>query len=226
MPTTAVAKKTGKANSVLIIEDHPLYRDALVSLLDALLGASRVIAVSTAEEGLYCASNISDLRLVMLNDDLPGLSGTEAIVAMRRACPMATLMVISASNNQCDATAAFHAGAQLFVSKTVSTRALVDTLSTVASGNTSVPHARMPSIDKSAVPQRALPTLTPRQRQILLLLLDGYSNKKISLHLNLAEVTVKMHLSAVFRALGVSNRTQAVIAARRLGLPKPLAEAI
>ncbi len=204
--------------SALVVEDHPLYRDALVHLLHAILGESKVTSVSSVEEGVRSAANISELRLILLDVGLPGLSGTEAVMAMRRTCPNATLIVVSASEDRRDVTAALRAGAQFFVSKTIGTDILSDIVRRVLAGELPEQPAWISQSGKAAFLEESLPSLTPRQRQVLVLLSNGYSNKEIGLRLDLAEVTVKMHVSSIFRALGVANRTQAVLAARRLGL--------
>ena len=151
-----------------------------------------------------------------LDPGLPGLNGAEAIGAFAKLLPTAGLVVVSASEDRREATAAFRAGAKAFVSKAVSNEALGDLLKRVLAGTVQAPewltpHGRTSAEDESS-------TLTPRQHDILALLAQGHSNKEIGLRLDLAEITVKMHVSAIFRALGVANRTQAVVAARRLGL--------
>lgn len=201
--------------AALIVEDHPLYRDALNRLLRALIVESKILAASSVEEALRIAAHVDDLRLVLLDVGLPGVNGIEAVVAIRRAFPGATIIVISASESRHDAGAALAAGARLFVSKAVSTEVLADVAHAALTGDLpKQPAWILPNGDATFVGD-SHPALTRRQRQILQLLANGYANKEIGLRLRLAEVTVKMHVSAIFRALGVTNRTQAVIAARR-----------
>ena len=209
--------KPGQHGSVLIIEDHPLYRDALVLILSQTLGEPRVHAASSVEEGLRLTPPLTDLRLVLLDVGLPGLSGTEAVAAVRTACPDATIVVISASEDRRDVSAAIRAGAQLFVSKGVATEKLAELVRGVMAGDMPAQHGWI-AASATTFLEDDLPTLTSRQREILLLLSNGHSNKEIGLRLGLAEVTVKMHVSSIFRALGVTNRTQAVRALRRFGL--------
>lgn len=203
--------------SALIIEDHPLYRDALISLLRPALGGLEVEAVSSAEEGLKLASRLQKLRLVIIDPGLPGMSGVEAIRAICNVAPFATVIAVSASDDRREVRSALGAGARMFVSKAVPanvlTRAIVDSLA----GKSQAARWIMPDGEQT-IAASDVTTLTPRQRDILTLLCKGHSNKEMGLRLNLAEVTVKMHVSAVFRVLEVANRTQAVLAARRLGL--------
>jgi two-component system, NarL family, nitrate/nitrite response regulator NarL len=205
------------AASALVVEDHPLYRDALRQLLERIFGADRVCAAASAEEGLRQASASPGLRLVLLDPGLPGMNGVEAIVAFRRQCPDAALIAVSASEERRDAMAAFRAGALAFVSKAASTEVLADLVRRAAAGELREPAWVTPA-GSAAMAEAPMPDLTQRQVEVLALLCQGHPNKEIGQRLNLAEVTVKMHVSSVFRALGVANRTQAVLEARRRGL--------
>jgi two-component system nitrate/nitrite response regulator NarL len=210
-----MATTTGTA---LIVEDHPLYRDALTQLLRRLFGDSAVAAASSAEEGLKLAQSAVDLRIILLDPGLPGMKGFEAITAFRRACPAVALIAISASEERRDAEAALRAGATAFVSKAVSNDMVSDLVRRVTAGEIGKPVWVTPTGVSELEPGSATELLTPRQVEILVLLCRGLPNKEIGLRLGLAEVTVKMHVSSVFRVLGVANRTQAVLEARRLGL--------
>ena len=199
----------------LIIDDHPLYRDALTQLLRTILSDACVKAASTAEEGLRVAEGLVDLRLVLLDFGLPGMSGTEAIAAVLRKFPEAAIVAVSASEERRDATAALRAGAKQFISKAVSTETMAEAIQRVLAGDFSGPEWLTPAGAGALAPgEHSL--LTPRQLEILSQL--HLPNKEIGLRLGLAEVTVKMHVSSIFRALSVANRTQAMQAARRLSL--------
>ena len=113
--------------------------------------------------------------------------------------------------------AALRAGARIFVSKAVSTDMLGNLLRRVLASEVDKPEWITPQGTNSLEDEPSL-VLTPRQREILSLLAQGHPNKEIGLRLGLAEITVKMHVSAIFRTLNVANRTQAVLVARRLGL--------
>ena len=204
------------AGSALIVEDHPLYRDALTLLLKGVFGEAGVRAASSAEDGLRQAEGASDLGLILLDPGLPGINGVEAVAAFRRRWAQIPIIAISASEDRRDATAALRAGAIAFVSKAASTDVVSDLVRKVRAGELTEPVWITASGVGSLGEESA--ELTPRQRDILVLLCQGHPNKEIGLRLGLAEVTVKMHVSALFRFLGVANRTQAVLAARRLGL--------
>lgn len=201
----------------LIVEDHPLYRGALIQLMTAIFGPASTVAVSSAEAGLNLLGGLPDLQLIWLDLGLPGLSGIEAIRAFVNARPLVPIIVVSASDDRKEANAALQAGARVFLSKAVSTDIIADVARRAVSGD---------MLDREWItangmqPVGVTPALflTPRQQETLLLLSDGHSNKEIGLRMGVAEITVKVHVSALFRALEVVNRTQAVLAARRMGL--------
>jgi two-component system, NarL family, nitrate/nitrite response regulator NarL len=203
------------SGSALIIDDHPLYRDALTQLTKSILADASVRSASSAEEGLRAAEGLRDLRLVLLDFGLPGMSGPEAVVTLLRRFPSAAVIAVSASEERRDATAALRAGAKQFISKAVTTEVMADAIRRVLAGDFSGAEWLTPAGAGALEPgEHAL--LTPRQLEILGQL--HLSNKEIGLRLGLAEVTVKMHVSSIFRVLNVANRTQATQAARRLML--------
>jgi len=206
--------------AALVIEDHPLYRDALAQLLRTLFADSKVIKASSMEQALRLTGT-EDLRLIVLDFSLPGVSGMEAVRVARQAYPRATLVVVSASEDRRDAASALRAGARLFISKTVTADALADNIRLVLTEQATDQPRWIARCGDAYHLEESLPALTSRQREILVFLIDGYCNKDIGLRLGLVEATVKMHVSAIFRALAVSNRTQAVRVARSMGLGTP-----
>lgn len=189
-------------------------------LVRPIVGDDKVAEASSAEEGLSIAGSIRDLGLILLDSGLPGLNGVEAVAAFRRKCPYAMIIVVSASEDRREANAALQAGAKAFISKAVSTETIAKIVQRALAGDLGEPEWVTMSGDH-AVGEEPLLMLTPRQREILVLLSQGLSNKEIGLRLKLAEITVKLHVSAIFRALDVVNRTQAVLVARRFGLHSP-----
>lgn len=201
----------------LIVEDHPLYRDALASLVGTALDAS-VLAAGSAEEALRLAADTPELRVIVLDPGLPGASGADAIAALRRARPDAVIVAVSASEDRREAQAALHAGAAAYVSKAVPTEVLAGVLRRALDGALATPEWVMPAAG-GTLDEDGAGLLTARQREVLALMEQGLGNKEIGLRLDLAQATVKSHVAAIFRAFGVANRTQAVVAARRLGRP-------
>jgi DNA-binding NarL/FixJ family response regulator len=201
----------------LIVEDHPLYRGALIQLMTGIFGTNGTAAVSSAEAGLNLLAGLPDLQLIWLDLGLPGLRGVEAIRAFVRARPLVPIIVVSASEDRPEANAALQAGARVFLSKAVSTEVITDVARRVASGSLVKSEWITANGTQAPCSTPAL-ALTPRQQETLVLLSEGHSNKEIGLRMGVAEITVKVHVSALFRALEVVNRTQAVMAGRRLGL--------
>lgn len=204
--------------TVLVVDDHPLFRKALVSLVDETKTVTTVIAASSAEEGMQRARE-STVDLILLDLGLPGAAGVDAISMFRRICK-SKIVVVSASENRQEIAAATRAGASAVVSKSVS----MDTLKEVVLQALSDTLPEQKWIRPAGSLSLALNEdaggrgLTARQQEIATLLLDGHSNKEIGMRLGLAEITVKTHLTSIFRLLGVVNRTQAVVAIRRAGL--------
>jgi DNA-binding NarL/FixJ family response regulator len=198
--------------NALVVDDHPLYRGALATLARSLFGADAVHEAGTAEAALAVGPTPD---LVLLDFRLPALNGAEAVKAFRQRFPQALVIVVSASEDRREAQAAMRAGARAFVHKTESMDAIADVIRQVIKGAKIEPRWVMGGA------QAATTELTSRQLEILAMLCEGISNKEIALRLGLAVITVKMHVSAIFRALGVVNRTQAALAARRLGLHEP-----
>ncbi len=204
------------SNSTLIVEDHPLYGNALNQAMQMIAGDVSMLAKS-AEEGLSLAKAHPQLQLVLIDPGLPGLSGAEAIAAFCQSCPQAAVAAISASESRHEVMAAFRAGARAFISKAVSTEILIQTIKRILAGDIREPEWIKPSANLP-IRENALPSLSDRKKEILRLLIQGHPNKEIALQLGLAEVTVKLHVSSILKMLRVSNRTQAVLTARRLGI--------
>ncbi len=203
--------------TALIIEDHPLYRDALIHLMQEIIGKSETVATNSAEKGLRLAETLPNLALILLDLGLPGLNGIEAIIAFHRKMPLIPIIVVSASENRQEVATALHEGAIAFVSKAVSAEIMTDVVRRILSGAITEPEW-ITANGKNTIQDEFWPKLTVRQHETLVLLSEGHSNKEIALRLGLSEMTIKVHVSALFRVLNVVNRTQAVLAARRLGL--------
>lgn len=209
------------SDSVLIIEDHPLYREALIPLLQEIFDDTHVVTAMSAEEGLRLAENLPTLRLILLDLNLPGLGGMEAVAAFYRSHPEAITIVISSSEDRRDVTACLRAGARAFISKHVSRAVMLDAIHRALSGKLSKPEWIRPGVGKLdnsvSADEQTLP-LNQRQLEILKLLARGCTNRQIAAQVGLAEITVKQHISVIFRVLGVDNRAQALLAIRRFGL--------
>jgi two-component system nitrate/nitrite response regulator NarL len=206
-----------KIENILIIEDHPLYGAALEQMLQQNFGDGKTVVVTSTEDGLRMIDRMSGLELILLDLNLPGASGIEAISIFQRKCPSVSIVVVSASESRQEVNMALRAGAVAFVSKACSPKILVDVIGRALAGAINNKEWIAANGTKAVSGIDTL-SLNERQTEILALLSKGLSNKEIALCLDLAEITIKVHVSALFRLLGVVNRTQAVMAARRLGL--------
>lgn len=214
---------------VLVVDDHPLIPEALATILSVLDEHCDVQGTATLNAALGLANVEPPPDLVLLDLGLPGHSGMSALAAFREAKPAQPVVVISGDASRERVMAALDLGAMGFIPKTAKKDVLLGALRLVISGGIYVPPEVLQE-SAAAVggrgenapdgsPRTATDIgLTDRQSQVLSLLLRGLPNKLICRELDLAEGTVKIHVSAILKALGVANRTQAVLAANRIGL--------
>jgi DNA-binding NarL/FixJ family response regulator len=207
--------------NVLLIDDHALFRDALVLLFAHHLPDFRLLEADSIAQAVDVTRRHDDIALALLDLGLPDSQGMASLVALRAALPELTTVVLSADARRETIVAAIDAGAAGFVPKTARGAVLADALRTVLEGGVYVPAEALTAEAPGTADEAVLDALSPRQVQVLQLLLQGKSNKLIGRALDLSESTVKTHLLAVFRRLEVNNRTQAVLAAARLGLRLP-----
>ncbi|HKT72339.1 MAG TPA: response regulator transcription factor [Steroidobacteraceae bacterium] len=217
------------ALKVLVIDDHPLVQDGVSAALESLAGEVNVIAARDAEQGLAAAIAHPDLDLVLLDLALPDMNGFTLIAKLHARQPSLPVIVLSALEDPEYARQAIQAGAMGFVPKSAATRVLMEVLRQVLEGNVTVPASlQAKPLDGRPEPEPAevaapaaepdVAALTLRQLEVLSRLCQGKTNKQIALELSLSEKTVKAHVTAIFKILGVVNRTQAVLAARRIGM--------
>ena len=214
---------------VLVIDDHPLVQEGVAAALEALGHDVDVIAAADSEQGLAAAAANPDIDLVLLDLALPGMSGLGVISALHQRLPSLPVVVLSALEDPENIRNAISAGAMGFVPKSAQTRVLIEALQQVLEGNVSVPSTlgSAPSLATGGAAAGAgtgtgsepdVALLTLRQLEVLSRLCQGKTNKQIATELGLSEKTVKAHVTAIFKVLGVVNRTQAVLAARRIGM--------
>ena len=211
---------------ILIVDDHPLILEALRHVLRALDSEIEVLEARDTSEALAFAQAESDIDLALLDLGLPGKTGLEALHELRSKQPDLPVVVLSATEDPDTVLGAVDAGAMGFISKATRNDVLVNALRIVLSGAVYLPpqllQHRGTGADREAVRPSSLTYrdvgLTDRQAEVLSLLIQGKSNKLICRELGLAEGTVKIHVTAILKALNVVNRTQAVVAVSRLGL--------
>ena len=201
------------SGTVVIADDHALFRMRLVQLLQSEFGVKRFLQATAFQEVIEHLKQ-KDVTLLILDLQMPGLSSSTDIAHIRRQRPDALVVVLSASDRREDILEALSAGVHGYIVKSQQPDGLIDRLRYVLSGEIYVPPTLSEHAIRSSRPEKR--RLTSRQRQVLEGLVAGKSNKDIAQALNIAEGTVKMHLAALFRALGATNRTHAVALGKQL----------
>lgn len=214
---------------ILVVDDHPLVREAMAGILNEIGESIRFVDAADCASALAVAREHVDISLVLLDLNLPGARGFEALDRFRRAHPTLPVVILSMHHDRESIREALRHGANGYIPKASPTAVIINAVRLVLAGGVYVPpdivdeHGSSPGDPlEFARPARARSVtdlgLTPRQGQVLALIMRGRSNKEICRALGLAERTVKVHVTAVLTALRVSSRTQAVIAASALGL--------
>jgi DNA-binding NarL/FixJ family response regulator len=228
---------------ILIVDDHPLIREALRHVLKALDAEIELVEAANSAEAFAALDGTADIRLILLDLGLPDIDGFEALAQLRTRHPETPIVVLSATESADVVTRAIDGGAMGFIPKTASNQLLLNALRIVLAGGVYLPAEILRMRASGGVPGRTDSGATPaapaagspaeklrsprdfgftaRQSDVLALLVQGKPNKLICRELNLAEGTVKVHVTAILKALNVTNRTQAVIAVSRLGLQLP-----
>lgn len=213
--------------NILVIDDHPLVGEALRHVLKPLDPSVEAMQVQSAQEALAVLAQRSDIALILLDLTLPDCDGLTMLRNLRGSHPAVPVVVLSATRSRETVMAALDEGAMGFIPKTSNSAVLVGALRLVLSGGIYLPPEILKWDTTPSAPDVPAASaeisyrdigLTDRQAQVLALLIQGKPNKLICRELNLAEGTVKIHVTAVLKALQAANRTQAVIAASRLGL--------
>ena len=215
--------------SALISDDDEFFRAALSEILIARLGFSEAIETGSFDEAVECLDGQSGKKavgLAMFDLSMPGISNPSNLRSVREMFPDVTVIVVSASDRRGDILSSLEAGVHGYVPKALGIGELERAVRRVLEGDIYVPSlladvngapgdTRKGGNETTAIPGGGgqLPELTPRQKDVLGLIVGGKSNKEIARALGLGEGTVKVHMAALFRNLGVTNRTAAAAAA-------------
>jgi DNA-binding NarL/FixJ family response regulator len=203
---------------ILVVDDHPLIQQALAHSLPQLHGSLDVLAAVDRDETLTALARHPDCALVLLDLTLPGARGLDLLAQLRRDFPHLPVVVLSATHDRATIGAAMAAGARGYIAKTSTPRELLDAVRTVLQGGRSVTtHVAHVAPSIGGVPGASL-GLTHRQADVLRLLVQGKPNKLICRDLRLSEGTVKVHVSAILKALNVRSRAQAIAELSRRGV--------
>ena len=199
---------------LLIVDDHPVVRDGLVSILHE--GEPDLEVVGEAGNGKEAVATWRSLRptVTIMDLQLPGQTGVEAIQAIRREDPDARILVLTTFDGDADIQRALEAGARGYLLKSVRRVTLIEAIRAVASGQRYLPPATAARLVEAMESER----LTPREVDVLKLLAEGQRNREIAEALGLAEPTVKIHVNNLLRKLEAKDRTEAAIIALKRGL--------
>ncbi len=209
---------------ILIADDHPLYREALASVLDGLGPGVQIYQAETFDEVIECVSDRTvDLDLILLDLYMGAGDWGSVIEQLRERRPDTPIIVISGSDSREDAERAMNAGSFGYIPKSMKKDEMLSAIRLIVSGGVCVqPRDLKPAGGPSGATatrtndaDSPIAQLTSRQREVLAELVAGRSNKLIARSLGMAEGTVKLHVAAILKCFGTSNRTQAAILAHR-----------
>lgn len=219
--------------TLMVADDHPLFREAIAAVIEAGLPDSLLLEAESLDEALRLAEASAELDLLLLDLGLPDASGLEGLRALRKAHPWLPVAILSADEERRTILDALDLGAVGYIPKSTPRQDLLAALTQLLAGQVYLPPdiMRRPGVAHSTLAGRASPSpaprfaeLTDKQLEVLLRLSHGASNKVIARELDIAETTVKTHVSAILRKLGVPGRVQAILAAGEADLEALLAE--
>ncbi|MCL6270704.1 response regulator transcription factor [Sansalvadorimonas sp. 2012CJ34-2] len=208
---------------IIIAEDHPLFRTALQSALNQALGTPKITETDSIAS-LQNALDTASPDLVLLDLNMPGAHGFSGLLYMRGQHPNVPVVVISAQEDESVIRKAIGYGAAGFIPKSSSLDVIKNAVKDVLHGKNWIPsnidmNVKMEGADSEM--EKRIASLTPQQFRVLGMISEGMLNKQIAYDLDVSEATIKAHVTAIFRKLGVRNRTQAVIALQQLELEEP-----
>lgn len=206
---------------LFVVEDHALVREGLMLALQALAADGEPVEIAgaaAADEALAALGDSADIDLILLDVMLPGTGGLALLGALRKRHPAVPVLMLSALDDVATVRRAMRGGAAGFVPKSSSTETLLGAVREVLAGG----HYLPPQFAEAPPPLRgniqARFRLTSAQMRVLELLVEGKTNREIGEVIGVTEGTVKIHVSAIFKSIGVSNRSQALLVAGRHGL--------
>lgn len=208
-----------KANSMtgddwaLVVDDHPLFSDALVLTLRSVSSYSTIRTADGLAAALDTIDRYGAPKIIVLDLNLPDVRGLDGLIRIRAAAADVSVVIVSSAADNRVIQGALNAGASGFVPKHSPRGVIKEALSTIEAGGEYLPDGFVASEQDTELADAAerLASLTNQQAKILELICEGKLNKQIAYELSIAEATVKAHMTAIMRKLGVHSRTQAVL---------------
>lgn len=204
---------------IIIADDHPLFRSALAHAVGKVWADAAIIEASTAAEARTALAE-GGAESLLLDLHMADSSGLSVLMDLRQDFPALPIVIVSASEEPRVAAAAAQLGAAGFIPKSACLDAMREGLAAIRDGDAWFPETAAGADDDLA----RIASLTPAQRRILGGIRQGLLNKQIAYELSISEATVKAHITAILRKLGVNSRTQAVLLAAKLDVDQPLAD--
>jgi DNA-binding NarL/FixJ family response regulator len=215
--------------TLLIADDHPLYRDALKGALSMAFNDLSILEAGDLN-ATVATLEANEVDLVMLDLHMPGSSDLFGFLHIQKTFPDLPIAVVSGTEDAALISKIVGLGAMGFIPKTASAQEIKEALTNMLEGDVWVPEAvrqQIQDVDETfSELAENVASLTPSQYKVLCYMRDGLLNKQIGYNLEIAEATVKAHVTAIFRKLGINNRTQAVLIASQLQLEPPAKEAV
>jgi DNA-binding NarL/FixJ family response regulator len=209
-------------DTVIVADDHPLFRAAIREALKARHQVTRFLEASSFESLQELVDEQQEVDLVLLDLHMPGVSGFAGLVYLCKQYPSVPVVIISANEDPTVIRRALRHGAAGFIPKSTNIETIMEAIDQVLMGEvwSPSPAAAHPGIENGSELELAerMGQLTPQQFRVLMMMSQGLLNKQIAFQLGVSEATVKAHVTAVMNKLGVSNRTQAVLAASKLAV--------
>ena len=208
---------------ILIADDHPLFREAISSVIASGFEGSEIIETDDLDSALALTRENDDLDLILLDLNMPGMHGLNGLITLRNEAPTIPVVIVSAEEDKQVVLQAITYGAVGFITKSSPRAQMTDAIRQILNGNVYLPSdiirtgkessSRRSRNEDNPISPELLNSLTRRQLLVLERMSKGESNKQIAYNLNIAETTVKAHVSAILRKLGVHNRVQAILSA-------------
>jgi DNA-binding NarL/FixJ family response regulator len=210
----------GEGARIIVADDHPLFREALQQALAPTMPGVSFHEAESFESLQAAVHDCEDADLVLLDLEMPGAQGFSVLAWLRTQHPALPVVVVSATSDAAVMRRAVDLGASGFIPKSSPVETISEAIAAVLEGEIWLPEAALALEDSHLSEQeelaRRVASLTPQQFRVLDMLAEGLLNKQIAAELQVSEATIKAHVTAIFRKLGVRSRTQAAVAARRL----------